>query len=287
MHLVADRKGNVTEENTLQDRLLEVLYGHWWGRLLLKPLVTPMVSKVGGAFLDSGISRILIKGFIKSNSIDMKDYREKKYTSYNDFFTRHLASGARKVDWDTYVLISPCDARLSVYKIGEDSDFCIKHTRYTVESLLRNQELAEKYAGGYLWMFRLCVENYHRYIYAEGGKVSEPVRIPGVLHTVNPVANDHFPIYKENTREYVLIESGNFGTMLQMEVGALLVGKIENHSRGSVVRRGWEKGYFAFGGSTIILMTGKDAVRPDQDIIEHSEKGIETKVKLGERVGIK
>lgn len=284
-HLLADREGNIKEENSLQDRFLEVLYGHWGGRLLLKPLISPAVSEIGGAFLDSGISRIFIKGFIRNHSIDMGEYREKKYSSYNDFFTRRMRPDARRVDRNPEVLVSPCDARLSVSRIGEDSVFFIKHTAYTAESLLRDRELAGKYAGGYLWIFRLCVEDYHRYIYADGGRVTSPVRIPGVLHTVNPVANDHYPIYKENTREYVILRTERLGTLLQMEVGALLVGKIVNHERGNMVRRGWEKGHFAFGGSTVILMTEKGAVRPDQDILENSAKGAETKVRLGERVG--
>ena len=99
------------------------------------------------------------------------------------------------------------------------------------------------------------------------------------------VANDQYPIYKENTREYVLLHTERLGTLVQMEVGALLVGKIINHARGSRVRRGWEKGRFAFGGSTVILMTEKGAVCPDRDILENSGRGMETKVKLGERVG--
>lgn len=285
MHLVADRKGKIREENTMQDRILEKLYGHMAGRVLLRPLVSPLVSKAGGAFLGSGFSRFLIWPFIRSHSIDMADYEPKRYVSYNDFFTRKLRRGTRRVERDPEIFISPCDSRLSVYEIGGNCAFSIKHTRYTVGSLLRDRKLAESFAGGYLWVFRLCVEDYHRYIYVDGGRVSGRKRIPGVLHTVNPIANDSFPIYKENTREYCILESTNFGPVLLMEVGALLVGKIRNHPRGDDVRRGWEKGNFAFGGSTIILMTRRGAVRPDWDILKNSCQGIETKVKLGERVG--
>ena len=110
-------------------------------------------------------------------------------------------------------------------------------------------------------------------------------RIPGVLHTVNPVANDICPIYKENTREYSLLKSEHFGTLLMMEVGALMVGKIENRPVMSHVRRGQEKGNFAFGGSTIIYMTQKDKVFPDMDILINSADGIETKVQIGSRIG--
>lgn len=285
MHLVADRKGNITEENSLQDRVLERMYRCRAGRFLLKCLASPAVSRLGGRFLDTGISRLLIPWFIRSHAVDMAEFRPKRYRSYNDFFTRRLAGGARRVDKTPEVLVSPCDSRLSVCRIDGSSVFSVKGTSYTAESLLRSRELAEEYAGGYVWVFRLCVEDYHRYIYVDNGEVSGQFRISGVFHTVNPAATDCLPVYRENTREYCLLQSEHFGKVIQMEVGALLVGRIENHPRGRVVRRGWEKGNFAFGGSTVILMTKKDAVSPDRDILENSRRGIETKVKLGERVG--
>lgn len=286
MQLIADRKGNITEEHSLQDRILEKCYSHKAGRFLLKPLVTPMVSRLAGAFLDSGFSRFLIRDFIRRHGIDMWDYAPKTYVSFNDFFTRKLADGARKIEKAPEVLISPCDGRLSVYEINDDCHFQVKHTPYTVESLLKDKKLAAEFAGGHVWVFRLCVEDYHRYIYVDQGTIRKYVRIPGVLHTVKPVANEHVPIYQENTREFCILESRHFGRMIQMEVGALLVGKIINHPRGYMVRRGWEKGRFAFGGSTVILITRKDTVQPDGDILKNSLQGMETKVCLGEGVGV-
>lgn len=285
MSLVADRKGNIVEKG--QDRILKGLYGTVPGRFFLKLLVSPAVSKLAGAFLDSGLSRALIPGFVRRHSIDMAQFEPREYQSYNDFFTRKLAKGARTLDSCPGAFVSPCDSRVSVYPIDGESGFPIKNTRYTVESLLRSPRLAAEFMGGYVWVFRLCVEDYHRYIYVDDGRVGETVRIPGVLHTVNPVAGDRYPVYKENTREYCLFRSRQFGRMVQMEVGAMLVGKIRNHDRGQRVRRGWEKGRFEFGGSTVILITGKDKVLPDADIRRNSRLGIETKVRLGERVGTK
>ena len=285
MHVTADRKGNVFCENSLQDRFLEKIYKHKTGRMILKPFLSPVVSKAGGKLLDSRFSKILISPFIHSHSINMEEYEQKRYRSYNDFFKRKMLPGARHIEEDKNTFISPCDSRLSVYKISDNNVFSIKHTKYTVKSLLKNQKLAELYDGGYIWIFRLCVEDYHRYIYVDNGKVSKNIRIPGVFHTVNPIANDYYPIYKENTREYSLLKTENFGLVLQMEVGALLVGKIENKPGKKKVFRGEEKGNFAFGGSTVILMTQKGQVCPDQDILKYSIRGIETKVKLGERVG--
>lgn len=286
MHLVSDRAGKVTEVNSLQDRFLETLYGSAVGRLCLRPLISPAFSRAGGVFLSTKLSRILIGPFIRSHAIPMEEFERRKFVSYNDFFTRRLAQGARWIEPAPEVFVSPCDGLLSVYKINHKSIFNIKHTRYTVGSLLRNRKLAERFKGGYLWVFRLQVEDFHRYIYVDGGRVSRSVRIPGVFHTVNPAAGDRFPVYKENTREYCLLRTENFGTLLQMEVGAMLVGQIENIPGNRMVRKGQEKGHFSFGGSTVILMTQKGRVIPDQDILDNSGRGIETKVRLGEKVGV-
>lgn len=285
MHLIADRKGNITSEDSMQDRLLEWLYSHKSGRLLLKPLISPAVSRIGGRILESGASRILVGPFIRSHAIDMSEYEVKKYSSYNDFFTRRLTAGVRRIEWDPGTFISPCDSCLSVFKIDKDRIFSIKNTHYTMAELLRSSKLADRYAGGYIWIFRLRVKDYHRYIYVDCGRESGSFRIPGVFHTVNPAAGDRIPIYKENTREYSLLKSDNFGTILQMEVGALLVGRIQNHHGEKDVRRGQEKGSFAFGGSTVILLTQPDKVIPDSDILENSSQGIETQIRLGEAIG--
>ena len=127
--------------------------------------------------------------------------------------------------------------------------------------------------------------DYHRYCYAESGEKGENIRIPGVFHTVNPAANDRYPIYKENTREYTLLETRQFGTVLQMEVGATMVGRIVNYHGAKTVTRGEEKGRFEFGGSTVILCLEKDRAMVDADILKNTAAGIETVVKMGEKIG--
>lgn len=287
MHLTADRKGKVEKEHSLQDCLLEALYSHRAGRMLVRPLTAPGISRVAARILDSRLSAVVIPLFICHHSIAMEDYELVEYRSFNEFFKRKLAEGARIVQQAQNIFVSPCDSRLSVYKIDDACVFSVKHTKYTVGSLLKSKKLAQRFAGGFVWVFRLCVDDYHRYIYVDDGSVSKHYRIPGVFHTVNPAANEVFPIYKENTREYCLLKSEHFGTVLQMEVGAMLVGRIENHPGDRAVRRGEEKGNFAFGGSTVIVMTQKGQVLPDGDILRYSRSGVETKVKLGERIGSK
>ena len=281
----ADRQGNIYKNDSGQDCFLEKMYGCAFGRALLKPLVNPVLSELGGRILDSRLSALAVPAFIRHAGIDMRDYEKRKFWSYNDFFTRRIREGARPVSMVPEHFVSPCDSRVSVYPIDENCRVKIKHTPYTVVELLKNPVLAKRYEGGCLWVFRLCVDDYHRYIYIDDGFESRRVHIDGALHTVNPVANDVYPIYKENNREFCIQKSRHFGHLLLMEVGALLVGRIVNHDIEQTVSRGEEKGYFEFGGSTVIVAVQAGQVRIDEDIWQNSAEGIETVVKQGEKIG--
>ena len=98
--------------------------------------------------------------------------------------------------------------------------------------------------------------------------------------------SDHFPIYKENAREFTVLHTDAFGDAVMMEVGALLVGKIVNHPGDPLVTRGQEKGYFRFGGSTVVVVLKAGAAQIDPDLLENSGEGIETQVRYGEKIGI-
>ncbi|MBO6108328.1 MAG: phosphatidylserine decarboxylase [Eubacterium sp.] len=280
-----DLNNKIVEETTSQDRILTFLYTTTFGRMLLKPLVQPGISKLSGAFLSTRPSKLLVPGFIKHADIDMSDFPQRKYSSFNDFFTRKVADGKRPVDTDENALVSPCDCRASVYPILKNSNFSIKHTEYTLRALLHSKKLSARYQGGYIYVLRLTVSDYHRYIYAATGMQSRTYHISGSFHTVQPIANDYLPIYKENTREYTLIHTENLGNILQMEVGALLVGKIVNLKDSAYCVRGEEKGYFEYGGSTIIVITEPGTVRPREDLLQNSSNELETRILQGQAIG--
>lgn len=273
------------EEN--DSETLNFLYRNVIGRLLLKLLIRPTVSKIAGWFMDTKISTVAIKKFIEKNNIDLDEYEDKKYTSYNDFFTRKIKDECRKIDMNKKSLISPCDSKLTAYKINDNSIFSIKKSYYKIEDLLKNKELAKKYKGGYCLIFRLCVDDYHRYCYIDNGKQEENTYIKGVLYTVRPIALEKHNIYKQNSREYTILNTENFGDVIQIEVGATMVGRIKNHHENYEFSKGEEKGMFLFGGSTIVLLIEKDKVDIDKRILSNTEQGYETIVKLGEKIGTK
>ncbi|MBR1743194.1 MAG: phosphatidylserine decarboxylase [Lachnospiraceae bacterium] len=282
-----DRAGNIVHGNEGQEKVIRALYGSAFGRAALKVLTAPAVSKFGGEFLDSSVSRLFIKPFVKKSGISLDSYEDEVYESYNQFFTRRIKEGERAFIQTPEILTAPCDSKLSVQQITKTGTFSIKNTAYTMESLLRSKTLAEKYAGGILLIFRLTVDDYHHFAYIDGGEKTKNYRIPGVLHTVNPIAGEIYPIYKENSREFSVLKSRNFGRVLMMEVGALMVGRIVNHHEAHEVKRGMEKGFFEFGGSTVILAFEKGRVEMDEDIVRNTEEGFETVVKQGERIGRK
>ena len=270
-----------------QERFLRWLYTSVPGRALLPLLTRPFITKLGGAVMNSALSKRAIPGFIRNNNIDMSDFEERPYRSYNDFFTRKILPGKRPICADENTLISPCDALLSAYAIEHNARFQIKGSCYTLPELLRDDALSEHFTGGTLLLFRLTVRDYHRYCYAASGMKSADVLIPGVFHTVNPLAAATRPLYKENTRVYGLVETEKFGTLLQMEVGALMVGKIMNdHPEARTVERGCEKGHFEFGGSTIIVLLEPGAAQIDETYFQNTAQGQETPVRYGQAVGV-
>lgn len=281
-----DRKGNLVPGEDAQNKRLEFLYGTRFGRMIVGFMIRPWVSNVAGWLMDSGFSRLAIKPFLNNSHIDMAEYEDRKFRSFNDFFTRRIRDGKRPIDREPNHLIAPCDSKLSVYPISMDAQFAVKEMPYTMVQLLKDSALAQRYQGGTFLLFRLTVDDYHRYSYIESGTKGGNVHIPGVYHTVNPAAGDRYPVYKENTREYTLIETESLGTVLQMEVGATMVGRIVNYHDAGPVTRGQEKGRFEFGGSTVIVCLEKDRAVMDEDLIRNTQNGIETVVKLGEKIGI-
>jgi len=264
-------------------RSASFLYTNAVGRDLLKILIQPWVSRVGGVVADSGFSRLFIRRFVKKHAIDTKRFEERKYRSFNDFFTRKLKENCFDASPDA--LISPCDALVTYYEITDSAIFGIKGSEYTVASLTGNEEDAQKYRGGTCLVFRLCVNDYHRYCFFDDGCIISSKKIKGVLHTVQPIAHAPADVFVQNSREVTYLDTDNFSESVQIEVGALLVGRITNDHTAREFRRGQEKGRFEFGGSTIVLLLKKGAALTDEEIVSNSLAGLETRVFCGERIG--
>lgn len=266
---------------------LVLLYKTHLGRVFLKILVQPWFTKLSGTIMNSKVSNIITKKLIKKYNINQEEYEKQKFTSYNDFFIRKKKEKYLNIDKNKNHLISPADSKLTVYDIKENSMFKIKDSYYSINELLNGDPISEQYKNGKILIFRLEPTDYHRYCYIDDGTKNENKYIKGIFHTVKNIALKKYNIYKKNAREYTTLDTKNFGKVIQIEVGALIVGRIKNHHEEYQYKKGEEKGYFEFNGSTIALIFKKNKIEIDPDIKENSKNHIETIVKYGEKIGRK
>ena len=273
------------EKQQGESAALRFLYGTVMGRLVLKLLCMRWISRLCGRFLDSGLSRPLIRPFVRRHGIDLREYTDEEFQSFNGFFSRRIKEDRRPVATEPSALIAPCDGLLSVYRVSGDTVIPVKQSAYTVSSLLGGGSASERYQNGICLVFRLCVDHYHRYCYIDSGVKGQNVFLPGKLHTVRPIALEKLPVFTQNCREYTVIKTENFGDIVQMEVGAMLVGKIKNHHGPGSVRRGEEKGMFLYGGSTVIVLLEEGRAYLPEELYQATANRIETPVKMGQRIG--
>ena len=272
------------EDRQYGGKSLEKLYNTWYGRVLSKFILLPVFSTMATAKDRKRSSVKKIAPFIEEYKINMDDFEEREYGSFSDFFTRCIRPGKRPVDPDPSVIVSPADSKVLCYDIGDDLKFTVKGSVYTPDEIVGNNPELRHFAGGKALVFRLSMDDYHHYCHIDSGKIADSYEIKGKLHTVSSISSK-YKIYKENHRIVNILETDHFGRVVYIEVGALLVGRIKNNGR-TVFGKGQEKGYFEQGGSTIVLFFENGRIKVDADILEMSGNGIETKVKMGERIGV-
>lgn len=281
-NMIYDRKaGCLKEHSEYGQGAASFLYENIFGRILLRVAVSPFVSKLWGVYQKSFLSRRSIRPFVKKNQVPVTEEALQEFRCFNDFFTRKNPVSAQTDDPN--VLLSVADSKLQYFPITDDLRLKIKNSVYELSEILEDGELAAQYRGGTCIVFRLCVDDYHRYHFPDDGKVIRVKKIKGLLHTVRPIS-EKYRVFARNSRQISVLETAHFGTMVQIEVGAILVGKICNHEK-EVFSRMDEKGYFEFGGSTIVLLLNKP-IAFDEDIVRMNQSGAEIQVRVGERIGI-
>ncbi len=268
------------EERQYGGKSLEFLYHTVMGRILLKVFFCRRIySKLVGIWMRSSFSVRKIDPFIREYSVDLSACERTDFKSFDDFFTRKCrwscSAGAQE-------LIAPCRGRLAAYRIDEGLVLRIKGSIYTLPELVDNRLELSQYEGGMCLVYRLALEDCHRYYFCDDGRVLRTGEIAGVLHTVRPIS-ERYRVFSRNHRVYTLMRTEHFGDVVQIEVGALQVGKINNHELAEFARMD-EKGYFSYGGSTIIQLFMPGMISVDEDIREHSDRGVEVLVSAGEKI---
>jgi phosphatidylserine decarboxylase len=272
---------------------LEWIYGSPIGKSITELIVKKkLFSKIYGLFCDSKLSANKIENFVKNFNIDITLAKKEinEFTSFNDFFTRELKPIYRPINEDKNILISPGDGRLIAHEnIDLDNIIQVKGLTYSLKELIHNNDISKNYQGGTCIILRLAPTDYHRFHFVDSGIPYESHFIKGHYYSVNPIALKTIPkLFCENKREWSLFKSDNFSDILHIEVGATCVGSIlQTYKPNMKANKGDEKGYFKFGGSTVILFFKKGCMKIDDDILEQSKLGFECKIILGEKIGTK
>lgn len=293
VHIYSRAEGRVIPEYICGEGLMRLFYGTSLGlKLTTRLFVHRWLSYVGGKWYDTPLSRKQIQAFAQEMQIDLNECEKPlgKYPSFNSFFARKLKPGARPINSEPGALVSPGDGRLLVFpRIQDDTVSYLKWAPIRLlELFAHNRRLVEKFRYGSCAVLRLSPSDYHRFHFPAAGRVGRTVTVPGLLHSVNPyVLETERQVFAVNKRTICQLETQDFGPMVLMEIGAMGVGSIkQTTTSGSHVLRGQEKGYFKYGGSTTLLFAQEGRLVFDPDLVAHSGIGMETLVRMGERIAL-
>jgi phosphatidylserine decarboxylase len=291
--------GQTEVEKVYGDWFINFLYCSAVGRNLGSAFTNKYFSKLYGRMQDVSLSHKKVRPFIEKFNIPIDDYEpgslpaadiRDSYRNFNEFFIRKFKMGKRNFVAESNRMPALAEARYVGFEsINERQRYPVKGQYLLAKDLVGNDQVAKIFEGGPLIIARLCPVDYHRYHYPDNGKVLDHFRVPGKLDSVNPLAlKEKNQIFIKNERYVSILQTENFGRLAYIEVGAICVGKIvQSHPWKKPFIRGEEKGYFLFGGSTVILMGEKGAWKPSQDIITNTQNGIETYLHLGQEVAVK
>jgi phosphatidylserine decarboxylase len=188
------------------------------------------------------IKNLLIKSFVRGFKPNMSEATQPnplQYPSFNAFFTRTLRPGARPMDLDPGVLVSPVDGTVSqIGRLDGSKLVQAKGHDYTLEALLAGApEWVECFSGGAFTTLYLAPYNYHRIHMPVAGTLRAAWYVPGRLFSVNAVTAAAVPgLFARNERVVCVFEDGP-RTFAMVLVGALFVGSIATVWHGDVTPR--------------------------------------------------
>ncbi len=280
----------IITETPPAEGLLKFLYDNPFGKTTVLPIAKrKFISEYYGKKMYKASSTKKIEGFVKQLNIDMSESEKQisEFTSFNDFFYRKLKPSARPIESG---FVSPGDGKLIAFEnISDVHHFFVKGRKFILSEFLNDKDLAARYEDASLIILRLAPNDYHRFHFPYKGVPSEVTKIKGSYFSVSPhaLARNFTKVFCENKREYCTLKTADKGAIIIAPVGATMVGSIlETYTPNQEINKGDEMGYFAFGGSTIVMLVPKNNLTIDADILENTRNNMETFVQMGEKIGI-
>jgi phosphatidylserine decarboxylase len=273
-----DRKSKtIQKEEVFGEKAIRLLYGSsFLGWFLLHAFAKwPFFAKIYGWFQKTKGSSARIAPFIRHFDVDETEFTTRSFSSFNDFFIRVLKPECRPLS--SAGIVMPADGRYLFYeKVSGDALFSVKGKNYSIAALLKDDKLASRFCGGSLVIARLCPTDCHRFYFPVDCVPTKASCLNGKLYSVNPIAiRDNPWIWCANRRYLTLLHTQTHGTIAFLEVGATCVGTvIQTYTPDVFIRKGSEKGYFAFGGSAILMLFEPKALLLAADLKGHGGQEI-------------
>ena len=224
-----------------------------------------------------GTKQWLIDTVTRKFDVDLSEAAEsdpRAYPSFNAFFTRALKPGARVADPDPRALLMPADGHISQCGAIEDGRiFQAKGQSFTAAELLGDATAAEPFRNGLFATVYLSPRDYHRVHMPWTGTLRETVHVPGRLFSVGTDAVANVPRLFARNERLVCHFDTDFGPMVSVMVGALLVSGVETvwsgeeipaygtaitrkdyRGKGITLERFAEMARFNYGSPVIVLL---------------------------------
>jgi phosphatidylserine decarboxylase len=237
-----------------------------------------------GNFLDIVDSTETLESFINNPEYKIADYIKgpSGWLSYNQFLARQLKPGKRPIAdrCNDNIIVSPADSIfMGEWVVDESSTITVKEVTYSISTLLDDSAYKDKFREGTFTHSFLAVTDYHRFHIPVSGIIREVKKVPGktwVTEIKKPDGSieniDDVGFQFTHTRAHVIIESPvGFVAIIPVGMGHISSVNI-TAEEGVVLVKGDEFGYFAFGGSDIIMLFEKQ-VQLDAKPNTHYKQG--------------
>ena len=285
IYYINRQTGRTEEELIYGGSALRFLYGSKKGMLIATLLAKfPLFSQFIGWWQRRSWTKKKISPFIAQFGVVASEFDKpvECYPSFDAFFVRTLKKESRPLAPGPII---PADGRYLFYQdISTCDGFVVKDKKFSLEKLVGAESIAKDYARGSMVIARLCPSDYHRFHFPVDC-IPGPARlINGPLYSVNPIAvKQNIDLLTENKRMITQLKAEYYGTILFIEIGATNVGSIhQTFCPGTSYKKGDEKGYFSFGGSSLILLFEKGRIKIAKDLLTNSAQHIETLCLMGQ-----
>jgi phosphatidylserine decarboxylase len=244
--------------------------------LLPKQALTLLAGEISRA-RGGALTTKLIRWFIDRYRVNMAEAANPDpaaYASFNDFFTRALAPGARPLAQAG--LVSPVDGAISqLGAIDGDAILQAKGHTYTVQAMVGGDaDLARPFLNGHFATLYLSPKDYHRIHMPCDGRLTRMIHVPGDLFSVNPTTARGVPGLFARNERIVCVFDGKRGPFVLVLVGATIVGSMATVWHGVVnpprpgslrdwryegdkaivLKQGDEMGRFLLGSTVVLLL---------------------------------